>query len=77
MRMKVDENLGRLAAELLRGSGHDVTSVITSKAAMHDRVKTGHVRPSGTRLFYPACSPSGKPVFVRQLLGPHFSRCPW
>jgi len=53
------------------------TSVITSKAAMHDRVKTGHVGPSGTNLFYPAAGSAGKSVFVRQLRGPHFSRCPW
>jgi hypothetical protein len=54
-----------------------IASVITSKPAMHDRVKTGHVRPSGTRFFYPAAGSVGKSVFVRQLLGPHFSRCPW
>lgn len=27
MRLKLDENLGRLAAEMLRAAGHDVTSV--------------------------------------------------
>ncbi|HMD84660.1 MAG TPA: DUF5615 family PIN-like protein [Terriglobia bacterium] len=27
MRLKLDENLGRLAAELLRGGGHDVETV--------------------------------------------------
>ncbi len=27
MRLKLDENLGRLTAELLRGSGHDVETV--------------------------------------------------
>ncbi|MGO8814970.1 MAG: hypothetical protein ACLQVG_09985, partial [Terriglobia bacterium] len=42
-----------------------IPSVITSKPAMHDRVKTGHVRPSGTRFFYPAAGSVGKSVFVR------------
>ena len=52
-------------------------SVITSKPAMREQVKTGHGRPSGTKLFYPAADSAGKSVFVRQLLGPHFNRCPW
>ena len=47
--------------------------VITSKPAMHDRVKTGHGRPSGTRFFYPAAGSVGKSVLVRQLRGPHLS----
>jgi hypothetical protein len=32
---------------------------------------------SGTKLFYPACGSAGKLIFVRQLLGPHLSTCPW
>jgi hypothetical protein len=33
------------------------TSVITSKPAIHDQGKTGHtLKPSKTRLFYPAAS---------------------
>ena len=54
--------------------------------ALGGHFKTGHRwagqnRPMGGRpglscFTLPAPS-SGKPVFVRQLLGPHFSRCPW
>jgi hypothetical protein len=54
-----------------------ISSVITSKAAMREQVKTGHRKPSGTKFFYPAAGSAGKSVFVRQLRGPHFSRCPW
>ena len=54
-----------------------LSSVITSKPAMREQVKTGHRRPSGTKFFYPAAGSAGKSVFVRQLRGPHFSRCPW
>jgi hypothetical protein len=46
------------------------------KTGLGGRVKTGQRSWSGTELFYPACSPSGKANLVRQLLGPHFSRCP-
>ena len=51
------------------------TSVITSKPASRDQVKTGHY--SETKLFYPACGSAGKLIFVRQLRGPHLSTCPW
>ena len=55
----------------------DRASVVTSKPANGGRVKTGQRTVSGTELFYPVFSPSGKPVLVRQLRGPHFSRWPW
>lgn len=48
-------------------------SVFTSKAANDDQVMSGQWTVSGTRLFYPACSLSGKPVLVHQLCGPHFA----
>jgi len=48
-------------------------SVLTSKAANDDQVMSGQWTVSGTKLFYPACSLSGKPVLVHQLCGPHFS----
>jgi hypothetical protein len=51
-------------------------SAVTSKPAIGGRAKTGQWTASGTQLFYPADLLSGKPVFVRQLLGPHFSRWP-
>jgi hypothetical protein len=51
--------------------------VVTSKPANGGRVKTGQRTVSGTKLFYPACSPPGKPVLVRQLRGPHLNKCPW
>ena len=39
MRLKLDENLGRLAAELLRASGHDVQTVPAENfCAASDRV---------------------------------------
>jgi hypothetical protein len=64
-----------LIALLIRHWG-GAASVITSKPAIRDWAKTGQGRPSGIKLFYAACSASGKPVLVRQLRGPHFSRCP-
>ena len=57
--------------------GRRTASVVTSKPANGGRVKTGQRTVSGTELFYPVFSPSGKPVLVRQLRGPHFSRWPW
>ncbi len=45
--------------------------------AIGGRVKTGQWTASGTKLFDPAEPLSSEPVFVRQLLGPHFSKCPW
>ena len=48
------------------------TSVVTSKPANGDQVKTGQRMWPGTSFFYPVFSWSGKPVFVLQLRGPHF-----
>jgi len=47
------------------------TSVVTSKAANGGHFKTGQRMWAGTRWFYANFSCSGKPVFVRQLRGPH------
>ena len=39
MRLKLDENLGRLAAEILRNSGHDVETVPAENlCSAHDRL---------------------------------------
>jgi hypothetical protein len=51
-------------------------SVITSKPANGDQVKTGQRERPGQSLFYSAESFGGKVVFVRQLRGPHLSTCP-
>jgi hypothetical protein len=48
-------------------------SVVTLKPANGGQGKTGQRRWPGTSLFYPADSPGGKFVFVRQLRGPHLS----
>ena len=48
----------------------------SSASFLCGQLRTGQRTGSGTKLFYPACSPSGKPVLARQLRGPHFSRCP-
>jgi hypothetical protein len=61
----------RFAVTIQPGRGDP--SVVTSKPAIGGRVKTGQWTASGTKLFYPADSLSGKPVLVRQLRGPHFS----
>jgi len=53
-----------------------LTSVITSKPANEDQVKTGQRDWAGTGLFYSGDSFGGKFVFVRQLRGPHLSTCP-
>jgi hypothetical protein len=50
-------------------------SVITSKPANGDQVKTGQRERPGQELFYSAESFGGKFVFVRQLRGPHLSTC--
>jgi len=42
---------------LIQNLGYDAPSVITSKAAIHDHLKTGQRRPSGAKLFCPSCSP--------------------
>src|SRR5579864_1743413 len=51
-------------------------SVITSKPANGDQVKTGQRERPGQNLFYSAEFFGGKLVFVRQLRGPHLSTCP-
>ena len=53
-----------------------LSSVITSKPANGDQVKTGQRERPGQELFYSAESFGGKLVFVRQLRGPHLSTCP-
>ena len=80
--------MGFLLSLLLRGDillfarptlsrNEPATSVITSKPAIREQVKTGQRRPSRTNFFYPAEGSVGKSVLVRQLRGPHFSTCPW
>ena len=54
----------------------EITSVITSKPANGDQVKTGQREWPGQSSFYSAESFGGKFVFVRQLRGPHLSTCP-
>ena len=49
------------------------TSVATLKPANGGQGKTGQRRWPGLSCFYPAHSPEGKFVFVRQLRGPHLS----
>jgi hypothetical protein len=48
-----------------------MASMVTSKAANGGHFKTGQRMRPGTRWFYANFSCSGKPVFVRQLRGPH------
>ena len=48
MKLKLDENLGRLAAELLSGAGHDVETVPSQ--SLHSA--SDPVLPSGTRRRY-------------------------
>ena len=50
-----------------------LTSVATLKPANGGQGKTGQRRWPGLSCFYPAHSPEGKFVFVRQLRGPHLS----
>jgi hypothetical protein len=63
-----------------RGMGTSIwrfsASVITSKPANGDQVKTGQRERPGQNLFYSVESFGGKLVFVRQLRGPHLSTCP-
>lgn len=42
--------------------------MVISKPANDGRGKTGQWTVFGTKFFYPACSPSGKHVFVRKPL---------
>jgi len=60
---------------LIRKQGNFAAA--TGRIDLGGHPKTGQRTVFGTRLFYPPCSPFGKPVLVRQLRGPHFSRCPW
>jgi hypothetical protein len=41
---------------------------MTQSPANYGRIKTGQWTVFGTKFFYPACSPSGKHVFVRKPL---------
>ena len=64
--------LDLIQASILFGIRIPRASVVTSKPANGDQVKTGQRMWPGTSFFYPVFSWSGKPVFVLQLRGPHF-----